>query len=303
MSQQPCPSPTCGQAGGAVARIIEPGARDLGGFSVRRALPAPGQRSVGPFVFFDEMGPATFQPGQGIDVRPHPHIGLATLTYLFEGEITHRDSLGVTQPIRPGAVNWMTAGRGIVHSERTGDEERARTSRLHGMQTWIALPREKEEIEPAFFHHAASSLPVVEREGATLKLIAGEAFGERSPVAVLSPMFYLAAELEQTARLPLPAELGERAVYVVSGSVTIAGAGYGAGRMLVMADGADVEIDAAADSRLMLLGGAPLDGPRHLWWNLLSTRPERIEQAKRDWKEGRFDPVPGETEFIPLPED
>ena len=303
MSQEPCPSPDCAQAEGAIARIIEPRTRDLGGFSVRRVLPAPGQRAVGPFVFFDEMGPATLEPGHGIDVRPHPHIGLATLTYLFEGEIMHRDSLGVTQPIRPGAVNWMTAGRGIVHSERTGDEERARTSRLHGIQSWIALPREQEEAEPAFFHHGAGSLPVLERDGATLRLIAGEAFGERSPVAALSPMFYLAAELMEGARLPLPADLGERAVYVVSGSVTVAGAGYQSGRMLIAADGVDVEIAAAVDSRLMLLGGAPLDGPRHLWWNLLSTRPERIEQAKRDWKEGRFDPVPGETEFIPLPED
>ncbi|MGD8978007.1 MAG: pirin family protein [Gammaproteobacteria bacterium] len=303
MSQQPCPSPACAQAEGAIARIIEPRTRDLGGFSVRRVLPAPGQRAVGPFVFFDEMGPATFDPGHGIDVRPHPHIGLATLTYLFEGEIMHRDSLGVVQPIRPGAVNWMTAGRGIVHSERTGDEERARTSRLHGIQSWIALPREQEEVEPAFFHHGAGSLPVLERDGATLRLIVGEAFGERSPVAALSPMFYLAAELTEGARLPLPADLGERAVYVVSGSVTVAGIGYESGRMLIAADGVDVEITAAADSRLMLLGGAPLDGPRHLWWNLLSTRPERIEQARQDWKEGRFDPVPGETEFIPLPED
>ncbi len=303
MSHQSCPSPACVQAEGAVARVIEPSERDLGGFSVRRVLPAPGQRAVGPFVFFDEMGPATFDPGRGIDVRPHPHIGLATLTYLFEGEIVHRDSLGVVQPIRPGAVNWMTAGRGIVHSERTGDEERARTSKLHGIQSWIALPRGKEEVQPAFFHHAAGSLPVVEQDGATLRLIAGEAFGERSPVAVLSPMFYLAAELTAGARLSLPAELGERAVYVVSGSMTVAGAGYPSGRMLILADGEEVEIAAGADSRLMLLGGAPLDGPRHLWWNLLSTRAERIEQAKRDWKEGRFDPVPGETEFIPLPED
>lgn len=303
MSQTSCPSPACTPSEGAVARVIEPGTRDLGGFSVRRILPAPAMRAVGPFVFLDEMGPATFEPGRGIDVRPHPHIGLATVTYLFEGEIMHRDSLGVVQPIRPGAVNWMTAGRGIVHSERTGDEERARTSRLHGIQSWIALPREHEEVEPAFFHHPADSLPQLERDGATLRLIAGEAYGERSPVATLSPMFYLAAELTAGARLPLPPDLGERAIYVVSGSVALGGSVYGSGRMLVAADGVEVEIAAAADSRLMLLGGAPLDGPRHLWWNLLSSRPERIEQAKSDWKAGRFAPVPGETEFIPLPED
>ncbi len=249
------------------------------------------------------MGPATFAAGAGIDVRPHPHIGLATLTYLFEGEIMHRDSLGVVQAIRPGAVNWMTAGRGIVHSERTGPEERGRESRLHGIQSWIALPREHEEDEPAFFHHPAAALPVLDRQGVRMRLIAGEAYGQRAPVATLSGMFYLDVELDAGARLLLPTEFPERAVYVVTGGVAIGDLTYAGGRMLIFDGGRDVEMVAQGETRLILLGGEALDGPRHLWWNLVSSRPERVEQAKADWKAGRFDSVPGDPEFIPLPED
>jgi len=286
-----------------VRTVIEPGTRDLGGFSVRRVLPVPRQRSVGPFIFFDEMGPATFAAGEGIDVRPHPHIGLATLTYLFEGEIMHRDSLGVVQAIRPGAVNWMTAGRGIVHSERTGPDERARESRLHGIQSWIALPRDHEEDEPAFIHHPAAALPVLDRKGVRMRLMAGEAYGQRAPVATLSGMFYLDVELAAGARLQLPNEFPERAVYLVAGGVAIDDQIYASGRMLVLNAGHDVELVAQEEARLILLGGEALDGPRHLWWNLVSSRPERVEQAKAEWKAGRFEPVPGDPEFIPLPED
>lgn len=249
------------------------------------------------------MGPATFAAGEGIDVCPHPHIGLATLTYLFEGEIMHRDSLGVVQAIRPGAVNWMTAGRGIVHSERTGPEEWARECRLHGIQSWIALPRDHEEDEPAFFHHPAAALPVLDRKGVRMRLIAGEAYGQRAPVATLSGMFYLDVELAAGARLQLPNEFPERAVYLVAGGVAIDDQIYASGRMLVLNAGHDVELVAQEETRLILLGGEALDGPRHLWWNLVSSRPERVEQAKAEWKAGRFEPVPGDPEFIPFPED
>jgi len=282
---------------------IEPVTRDLGGFAVRRVLPAPGQRSLGPFIFFDEMGPSDFGPGQGIDVRPHPHIGLATLTYLFEGEITHRDSLGVVQSIRPGAVNWMTAGRGIVHSERTGAEARASGSRLHGIQTWIALPRAHEEIDPAFFHHPVESLPIIELPGVRMRLIVGTAYAQRSPVATLSDMFYLDARLDEGAQLALPMDFSERGIYLVAGAVAAGGVRYEAGRMLILAADRSFELTAEADSRLILLGGDPLPEPRHMWWNLVSTRGKRIEQAKADWKAGRFPSIPGETEFIPLPEE
>ena len=306
MSHQPCHEPDCteraGEAAGQVALVIEPRARDLGGFSVRRILPVARRRMVGPFVFFDHMGPAAFPAGEGIDVRPHPHIGLATVTYLFEGEILHRDSLGIVQPIRPGAVNWMTAGRGIVHSERSGPEERARDARLHGIQSWVALPRGDEETAPAFHHHPAETLPVVERDGAHMTLIAGTAYGANSPVATFSPTFYLDAVLEAGAAIDLPAEHEERAVYVVEGGVTLAGEDLAAGRMAVLAPGGAPRITAKEASRLMLLGGAPMDGRRTIWWNFVSSSKDRIEQAKADWTAGRFPEVPGETEFIPLPE-
>ena len=286
-----------------VEMTIEPRSRDLGGFSVRRILPYAKRRLVGPTIFLDEMGPAAFPAGSGIDVRPHPHIGLATVTYLFEGEIMHRDSLGYVQAIQPGAVNWMTAGRGIVHSERTGDAERARDKRLHGMQSWIALPRAHEETEPSFTHTPTADLPEIERPGVWMRLIAGSAYGETSPVKVFSQMFYLHAELAAGAALALPDDPAERALYLVSGGLTIAGRAYGPNTMAVFREGEAVELSATADSRVMLLGGAPIDGPRQIWWNFVSSSPERLERAKADWKAGRFDKVPGETEFIPLPED
>ncbi len=285
-----------------VTTVIEPRDRDLGGFSVRRILPAARLRTVGPFVFFDHMGPAEFPAGKGIDVRPHPHIGIATVTYLFEGEILHRDSLGFEQPIRPGDVNWMTAGRGIVHSERETSEVRAGAHRLHGIQSWIGLPRQDEETEPSFFHHSADTLPVITQGAATLRLIAGSAFGKTAPTVTFSEMFYLDAPLSAGVSITLPDEHEERAVYVVDGTVGIDGESYRTGNMAVLAPGRDVAVAAAEDSRIMLLGGAPMDGPRHIWWNFVSSRKERIEQAKDDWANGRFNGIDGDDEFIPLPE-
>jgi hypothetical protein len=286
----------------AIRTLIQPRPRDLGGFSVRRVLPAAGTRMVGPFIFFDHMGPADFAPGTGIDVRPHPHIGLATVTYLYDGALLHRDSLGCVQSIEPGAVNWMTAGRGIVHSERTGEPLRASGHRIHGIQSWIALPREAEECEPSFRHHDAASLPDFRLDDARLRVIAGHAFGQRSPVTVLSPTLYVDIRLEAGGSLTLPPEHEERAVYLAEGQASVGGTTLGAGQMAVLAPGATVRLAAIQDVRAMLLGGAALDGPRHLWWNLVSSSPERIEQAKADWAAGRFPKVPGETEFIPLPE-
>jgi hypothetical protein len=281
--------------------VIEARGRDLGGFEVRRILPFAKRRMVGPFVFLDHIGPADFAPGTGIDVRPHPHIGLATVTYLFEGEMMHRDSVGAVQNIMPGDVNWMTAGRGVVHSERTAPEARARGFHLHGMQSWVALPEEHEETDPAFHHHGKETLPVIERDGVSIRLILGSAFGETSPVHTFSPMFYADAAMPAGGELRLPDEHEERAIYVASGQVSIAGEDYGEGQMAVFRPHEPVEIHAVADAQVMLLGGAGI-GPRHIWWNLVSSRPERIEAAKADWKEGRFPRVPGETEFIPLPE-
>ncbi len=284
--------------------IVVPRTRDLGGgFEVRRVLPSAQRRTVGPFVFFDQMGPTVLRPGTGLDVRPHPHIGLATVTYLFAGEILHRDSLGTVQPIRPGEVNWMTAGRGIVHSERTPSELRENGTRLFGIQTWVGLPRDREEVEPSFAYHPSAELPVLEGEGKRVRQIAGELYGSRSPLAVFSDMFYADAALDDGALLELPAEHEERAVYIAEGSVDIAGEIFEAGRLLVFRRGAPVTMSAVGPARLLLLGGAPMDGPRHLWWNFVSSSKERIEQAKADWKQGRFATVPGETEFIPLPEE
>jgi redox-sensitive bicupin YhaK (pirin superfamily) len=284
-----------------VELVIEPRPRDLGGFEVRRVLPFVKRRMVGPFVFLDHIGPAVFAPGTGVDVRPHPHIGLATVTYLFEGEMMHRDSVGAVQNIMPGDVNWMTAGRGIVHSERTAPEARARGFAMHGIQAWVALPAESEEIEPSFHHHGKDSLPLIEQDGVTLRLIAGNAYGAQSPVKTYSPTFYLDAVMPAGTALPLTGEHEERAIYIAEGSVDISGEAHESGHMLVFAPGADAVINATSESRLMLMGAANI-GPRHIWWNLVSTRPERIEQAKADWKERRFPEVPGETEFTPLPE-
>jgi redox-sensitive bicupin YhaK (pirin superfamily) len=288
----------------AFATVIVPRRRDLGdGFEVRRALPSAQCRMVGPFVFFDQMGPVILRAGRGLDVRPHPHIGLATVTYLFDGEILHRDSLGTVQTIRPGAVNWMTAGRGIVHSERMPPELRASgESRLFGIQTWVALPTAREETAPAFAHHAADALPVIEGEGKRVRLIVGSLYGARTPVEVFSEMFYADAALSAAARLELPVEHEERAIYVAEGRIEVAGDVFDAGRLLVLRPGEPVVLGAPVASRLLLFGGEPMDGPRHLWWNFVSSSAERIEEAKADWRAGRFPPVPGETEFIPLPE-
>ncbi|HBS32531.1 MAG TPA: hypothetical protein DEA40_12455 [Parvularcula sp.] len=292
----------------AIEMIIEPRRRDLGGFEVARVLPYAKRRMVGPFVFFDEMGPADFPPGKGVDVRPHPHIGLATVTYLFDGELRHKDSLGFDQAIRPGDVNWMTAGRGIAHSERTDAGPRARGQRLHGVQSWVALPADAAEIEPSFHHHPAATLPVFEQGGMRARLIAGEAFGRVSPVKIHSPTFYVAIEAEEGAAFSLPDEYEERALYILSGAAMADGARHERGRMIVFKPGADPRLVASAPMRAMLLGGAPL-GPRLLWWNFVASSAERLEQAKRDWAASAaggfaattFALPPGETEHIPLP--
>ncbi|MEW5834070.1 MAG: pirin family protein [Pseudomonadota bacterium] len=284
--------------------LIDGRVHDLGdGFRVRRLLPVLQARHVGPFVFFDHMGPATLPAGRGIDVRPHPHIGLATVTWLFDGAIRHRDSLGSLADIRPGAVNWMTAGRGIVHSERTPPDEREAGHALHGVQVWVALPAADEEVAPEFHHHEADELPRIEREGASLVLIAGTAWGERSPVKVFAPMFFVEARLEAGASLVWPPEHAERGAHVIEGEVRWGELDVPPGLMAVQAGDTAPPLTAARASRVMLFGGAPLDGERHLWWNFVSTRRERIEQAKADWRDGRFDIVPGdEVERIPLPE-
>ncbi|MET0962326.1 MAG: pirin family protein [Noviherbaspirillum sp.] len=281
---------------------LAPHERDLGGFSVRRLLPSAARRTIGPFVFFDHMGSAEFAPGQGIDVRPHPHIGLATVTYLFEGAIEHRDSLGSVQRITAGDVNWMTAGRGIVHSERTPQDFRRSGGRMQGIQTWVALPRELERCEPAFVHHPAATLPVIELPGVTMRLIAGSAFDRTSPVAVASSMFYIAVEMEAGASFVLPDEFAERAVYALSGEIGINEGELAAGSMAVLNPSEPVAIQALSPARLMLLGGAPLDGERFLWWNFVASDRAAIDEASERWRNGGFDKVPGETEFIPLPD-
>jgi redox-sensitive bicupin YhaK (pirin superfamily) len=283
--------------------VIDARARDLGGFTVGRVLPSGARQLIGPFIFFDHMGPTAFPPGRGIDVRPHPHIGLATVTYLFDGEIVHRDSLGSHQPIRPGDVNWMTAGRGIAHSERTGPELRQSGARLDGLQLWVALPLEHEEIDPEFHHHPARDLPAVEIASTRVRVLAGSAFGEKSPVRTFSPLFYVDAAIPGGGELPLPSEHEERAAYVVSGTIECGKERAERGRMLVFAPGAAATVRAVSTARVALIGGAPIDGERHIFWNFVSSSRARIEQAKRDWREGRFPKVPGdEQEFIPLPD-
>jgi redox-sensitive bicupin YhaK (pirin superfamily) len=297
------PAPGDGLAADAIDLVVVPRSVDLGHLSVRRALPHVKRRMVGPFIFFDHFGPAEFHEGAGIDVRPHPHIGLSTVTFLFDGEIIHRDSLGSDVPIRPGAVNWMTAGRGIVHSERTAPDHRAGGETLHGLQLWVALPAAHEEIEAGFAHHEADSLPTIDAEGKTIRLIAGSLYGLKSPVPTLSETIFADVQLTAGAVLPIDADTEERAVYVVSGEVDIAGDRFGAGQLLVLRPGDAISVSAPVDTRIALVGGAAMDGPRHIWWNFVSSRKERIEQAKADWKLGRFDTVPGdEKEFIPLPD-
>ncbi len=286
----------------SIALSISGRERDIGDMFVRRVLPAAKCRSVGPFVFFDEMGPAVFAPGAGISVRPHPHINLATVTYLFEGEIMHRDSLGFAQLIQPGAVNWMTAGQGIVHSERTSAELRKSGSKLHGIQAWLALPKEAEEVEPSFAHHPANEFSTFQLGDTNARLIAGEGFGKKSPVSVLSPLCYADIVMEAGQSFVVPREYSERAMYLVSGEIQVGTSAFGARQMLVLADDTTPEVFAKARSRLMFLAGEPMAEPRHLWWNFVSSEKSRIEKAKTDWREGRFPVIPGdEEERIPLP--
>ena len=286
-----------------IETVIVPRSHDVGGFEVHRALPAREKQMIGPFIFFDQMGPGEFLTGRGLDVRPHPHIGLATVTYLFEGSIYHRDSLGTQLPILPGDVNWMTAGRGIAHSERTDTAARDHVNRLFGIQSWAALPKTQEETAPAFAHHDAAALPTLDDAGVRLRLIAGDGWGLRSPVETFWPLFYADATLAPGATLELPPQHEERGVYIVQGSLEVAGVAFNAGRMLLFRTGDQVPLLAGTHgARLLLLGGAVMDGPRHIFWNFVSSSPERIEQAKADWKAKRFGPVAGDaTEFIPLP--
>jgi len=278
-------------------------AHDLGdGFFVTRLLPQMARRSIGPFVFFDYFGPVDFAPGKGIDVRPHPHIGLATITYLFDGSQMHRDTLGSVQEIKPGDVNWMTAGRGIAHSERTGDAVRAAGHRLHGIQSWIGLPQADEEAPPAFQHIGVADLPEREDKGVTLRLIAGEGFGLKSPVKIFSPIFYADARFSAGGALHVSAEHEERAFFVIEGEVQTPDV-HGPGAMLALEPGEEITLYADGPARVMLLGGAALDGARHIWWNFVSSSPDRIERAKQEWKAGAFGTIPGDDkEFIPLPE-
>ena len=305
MSWRPGSEPECREKSEQteVELVIETRPRDLGGFSVRRVLPSAKRRMIGPFIFFDEMGPVDFQPGAGIDVRPHPHVNLATVTYLFEGEIEHRDSLGSHQVIRPGEINWMTAGRGIAHSERTRDATRRRGAKLHGIQSWVALPKAHEEIAPEFAHHSEQTLPVFKEGGVELRLLAGEAFGHTAPVKVLSPIFYADAKMSAGSEIALPSDHHDRAAYIVSGTVSCGAERCSDPRMLVFVPGLEVRIVAETEARVMLLGGEPFPEKRYIWWNFVSSSETRIEQAKRDWKEQRFGAVPGdEDERIPLPE-
>jgi hypothetical protein len=284
--------------------LIDGRQHDLGdGFVVRRLLPVLQARHIGPFVFYDHMGPARFAPGRGMDVRPHPHIGLATVTWLFDGAIRHRDSLGSVADIRPGEVNWMTSGHGIVHSERTPPDERRDGQALHGIQVWVALPQADAEVDPEFHHHDASQLPRIERDGAALILIAGTAYGEQSPVKVFAPMFFIQAHLQAGASLEWPSEHVERGVHVIDGEVQWGDIAVGPSQVAVQTGDKAAPLRATQDSRVMLFGGAPLDGERHLWWNFVASSRERIEEAKQAWVEQRFPTVPGDDqEFIPLPE-
>lgn len=300
MSYQAAKDAQCTESGGSVALRIEPREKDLGEFTVRRVLPTRERRMVGPFIFFDHMGPAEFPPGQGIQVRPHPHIGISTVTYLFEGEIIHRDDLGYVQPIQCGAVNLMTAGSGIVHSERAGDDLHE-TSRLHGIQSWMALPDDEEECDASFHHYPAADLPDIEVDGVNVRVIIGEAYGHASPVHTYSSTLYLECVMPQGSELTLPVDYPEIAAYVVSGGITIDDRDYGAGVMAVGREGVPLTLTTTQESRVMVIGGDPL-GERHIYWNFVSSSKERIEQAKSDWRERKFGEVPGEHEFIPLPD-
>ena len=311
MSWNPCLEPDCPatpEQCDAIETLIVPRARDIGSFEVRRALPSGRRQMVGPFIFFDQMGPAEFITDQGMDVRPHPHIGLATVTYLYEGGVFHRDSLGTEMEILPGAVNWMIAGRGITHSERTAPERRRAGERLFGIQTWVALPEADEDTDPGFEHVAKGDLPFLEGEGKQVRLILGTLYGERAPVRTFTNMFYADAVLDEGARIPLPADHEDRGIYIVQGEIEIAGERYEAGRMMVFRPGDAITIAAVRPSRLMMLGGDTLGGPRFIWWNFVASSRDRIEAAKEawaagDWQHGRFRLPPSDDgEHIPLPE-
>ena len=305
MSWQPTEDPILGDAAScdALELVIVPRTRDLGdGFMVRRALPHGKRQMVGPFIFFDHFGPMQFISGKGMDVRPHPHIGLATVTYLFDGSIMHRDSEGNVREIQPGAMNLMTAGRGIAHSERTPDVQRANGQKMLGLQSWIALPAGSEEIAPSFQHFGADTLPTVSDTGFNARIIAGKAFGKASPVTMVSPWFYAEVSVQAGTSVPLDPDHEERAIYVVDGEIEIAGDRHEGPKLLIFRPGDAITVNAVRNTRMMFLGGDALEGPRHLWWNFVSSSKERIEQAKQDWKTGRFAHVPEEHEFIPLPE-
>lgn len=311
MSWNPSLEPHCPSAedADAIETLIVPRSRDIGAFEVRRALPAAGRRMVGPFVFFDQMGPAEFLTNEGIDVRPHPHIGLATVTYLFDGEFQHRDSLGTNQMIYPGEVNWMVAGNGVTHSERTSEATRHGKSNLFGIQTWVALPENHEDDDASFEHQPESALPFLEGEGKEVRLILGNAYGEKAPVTTFSEMFYADAVLEAYAKMPLPDNHEDRGIYVVQGSIKVAGQEFQSGQMMVFKPGDQITLQAGAfGARLILLGGETLNGPRHIWWNFVSSSKDKIEAAKQawiegDWNHGRFKLPPGDDqEFIPIVE-
>lgn len=310
MSWNPALEPGCPDQIGveSIETLIIPRARDLGGFEVRRALPAAKRQMVGPFIFFDQAGPAEFVTGQGVDVRPHPHIGLATVTYLYRGEFQHRDSLGNNQLILPGAVNWMVAGRGVTHSERTSEATRKAPHSLFGIQTWVALPEKDEEVAPSFEHHDRPALPEFEDGGVRLRLILGRAYGKSAPAKVFSDTFYGDVILQSGARLPLPDDHEDRGLYITEGSISIAGQSFESGRMMVFRPRDRITVAAGQDgARLMILGGATLNGPRYIWWNFVSSSPQRLEEAKNDWRraawgQGLFDLPPDDrAEFTPLP--
>jgi redox-sensitive bicupin YhaK (pirin superfamily) len=305
MRRLPLPDPEFGDiaAADAIDTIIVPRLRDIGAFMVKRSLPAAQRQMVGPFIFLDHFGPAEMISSEKFDVRPHPHIGLATVTYLYDGAIVHRDSIGSEQPIRPGDVNWMTAGRGIAHSERGPEALRGKLVRSYGFQMWVALPKDREEAPPSFFHHGKDALPVIEGDGASVRLAVGSLYGERAPTATFSEMFFADVTLRAGAALPLDATHEERAAYLAEGTIEVGGDVFEPGRLIVFKPGEGMAIRAVTAARLILLGGEPMDGRRHIWWNFVSSSKERIEAAKADWKNGRFDKVFGdEKDFVPLPE-
>lgn len=296
------PEPGDAFACNAIEQLIIPNAKDLGDFEVRRALPSRQRKLVGPFIFFDRMGPATFKPGQAMDVRPHPHIGLSTVTYLFDGTVRHRDSLGTEMVIEPGDINLMTAGRGIVHSERSPEELRSSTRKISGLQTWLALPDNKEEIAPAFENSASASMGIIDDPKAKARVLIGSFHGVSAPVTQYHETLYVDVTLPANGEIELPADTEERAIYVLDGSVDVSGDTFGEDQLLVFRPGDQIVVRSQYGASFMIFGGASIGSPRHIWWNFVSSSKERIEQAKEEWRSGRFDIVPGdEEEFIPLP--